>query len=743
MAPKRPSAEIKKPINQPEVPQPEAAEVQLLSESANIAVMQRGFAASQPPPLKPNGILALHGAIGNRAVSRLLAQPNTAPNGQTARQVTLKPTPALSADIPPFIERKRMPQSREENVHPELGIRRANNTENVTPERPRAFATRQSIFFKRGDSPPDGSGGRKTADDELWHGARRIDRIALNVVQRARWRWIGGQWIEQTKSALDEKSTYPLPEQAKEGDEFDTVTGALRPAMAVQQGGGNGRAAQQPPRKKRKNKSQNQSRSRRSKRPRRMDARTAWDSKVEEIRAEVAEQQGREVDAKQVEQFLEKAHNLHNPYARATDRKLAFDDLECDPDDQLDEYQQQVAGISADDYIEYSDAPRKPGQAREFANRLTEALEKRGWKRYGGGQGLVLFKVTPDEKTAHGLEPRKNKMHQIHEHTHNVVGQKSYATLRTKQALRWASSIAMAHLEQDKKDPREVQSALETNKFYMASNTNKGNQALKQRAPSGTKGADALGAMHTAITLNKNRLSERRRRHARKLKKRILLKKGSHQKSYAPVQQALQQPIHIAVKGKDGLHAERRIALELGQTTLTPEQVGGVKRPCAACYIKLYLGKDIHPGPYWPSKDSNIDFDNYSQKDVNALADEINQITNTYVSKTAAASPAAAAAPRHEATHEHDTDSDTDTESESEDDKADVKMAVALESAAAAAAPLAKRGGFHAPAAAAASGAPPAVGPGSGLFAGSFSGLNADAMQQPSLTGGYLLNKAG
>lgn len=49
--------------------------------------------------------------------------------------------------------------------------------------------------------------------------------------------------------------------------------------------------------------------------------------------------------------------------------------------------------------------------------------------------------------------------------------------------------------------------------------------------------------------------------------------------------------------------------------------IAGVKRPCMVCYMELFVGDDSkRPGPYWPSKASNIGESDYTIANADMLA---------------------------------------------------------------------------------------------------------------------------
>ncbi|HKV10213.1 MAG TPA: hypothetical protein VJ725_18875 [Thermoanaerobaculia bacterium] len=286
--------------------------------------------------------------------------------------------------------------------------------------------------------------------------------------------------------------------------------------------------------------------------------------------------------------------------------------------------------ISKSEGEEELEPPKKKRRRSEFPDKLSEKLGV-DWTSYGAGQSRVFFKTrksSPKTENPHGLS--KNKIGKIFQDTENVVGPKSYSGLRNKQALRWMSTLAFHALNKEEKDPREVQSALLDDQLYMATNTKKGNQALENLNPKKDQtGLQVLQNLYESVRDEK--LSSREKRHFKKLHKRILNDKTSSKyKDYEEIRKALGGSLAIASGGDEGLHAERRIGLKAGKDKLPSKSVGGVKRPCTNCYLSLYSGeKDVHPGPYWPSKSSNLGFEKFD-KDPEGMAKELDEIPGTY-----------------------------------------------------------------------------------------------------------------
>jgi hypothetical protein len=152
----RPAAEAHKPPAQAAEPSPEPEESRQEVQADQAAIARRGFAAPDPPPLSPTGILALQSALGNRAFNRLLSQRTRAQASDPAPPINRVARPvAPPAAVPPFIERKPRSRPAEAALETELTIRHSGGAHWLAPERPRAFAAGQPIFFKRG---PAGGG---------------------------------------------------------------------------------------------------------------------------------------------------------------------------------------------------------------------------------------------------------------------------------------------------------------------------------------------------------------------------------------------------------------------------------------------------------------------------------------------------------------------------------------------------------------------------------------------------------
>ncbi len=136
-----------------EAPHLEATDSGQLIPTANAAIIGASARPAAPPPLNPRDIMALQGALGNRAINRLLAQRSEAPldapppqrDGAVALAVhAAQPSPAdaqnlapsggapdeweernaTPAILPPLLKRNAKPSVREPDIHPQLIISR-------------------------------------------------------------------------------------------------------------------------------------------------------------------------------------------------------------------------------------------------------------------------------------------------------------------------------------------------------------------------------------------------------------------------------------------------------------------------------------------------------------------------------------------------------------------------------------------------------------------------------------------
>ncbi|MGW1722470.1 eCIS core domain-containing protein [Streptomyces sp. NPDC002306] len=290
-------------------------------------------------------------------------------------------------------------------------------------------------------------------------------------------------------------------------------------------------------------------------------------------------------------------------------------------------------------------APKAATVAAELAAQLTHL----GWVSHGGAQSLTLHKPVPSADAPDHAQPDKLRgtaRDQLYAGTDNLRRSRTYTDdERTRQALRWISTVALNYLQD--KQPEEVQAAVsrgqtetdpdamqvdgadiqEQVRLYISSNRNAANEVLRDLQAGKESGKEFVAAMVERITAS----TDREQRHRNKLNRRILRKDdiGTIPQAFWEIVEALSGPVAVPERvdgAKDGLHAERRIYASAPEGSVTPQRIAGVKRPCMACYLSLYQGTSLKPGPYWPSKAANIDLDNYAHGQVAPLAAEIDRI---------------------------------------------------------------------------------------------------------------------
>ncbi|MDQ0585619.1 eCIS core domain-containing protein [Streptomyces rishiriensis] len=287
---------------------------------------------------------------------------------------------------------------------------------------------------------------------------------------------------------------------------------------------------------------------------------------------------------------------------------------------------------------------KKGGQAKTVAQAITKALvDNHGWKEYGGAQNKtvhlpVASASAPAHATSEGLKGAA--LSKMYHGTENIRKERSFAAERVDQALRWISTVTFNYLNDQRKQPEEVQAGLSAvqdetmdgdaakrYQLYISSNKDGANKALSDLYA----GQENAKAFLTAILLhnepNLASRSAREQRHAQKLASR-LLKDRTGMEAYGAVLQALGGSVSVPEKREDsatdGLHAERRIVESAPADSISA--ISGVKRPCMVCYMELFAGDDSkRPGPYWPSKASNIGLSTYTVDGAELLALRIHQ----------------------------------------------------------------------------------------------------------------------
>ncbi|MFE3598916.1 DUF4157 domain-containing protein [Streptomyces sp. NPDC059096] len=291
-----------------------------------------------------------------------------------------------------------------------------------------------------------------------------------------------------------------------------------------------------------------------------------------------------------------------------------------------------------------SKAKKGSGQAKTVAQAITAALvNNHGWQEYGGAQNKtvhlpVASDSAPEHAKSEGLKGAA--MSKMYHGTGNISDKRSFADKgRVEQALRWISTVTFNYLNDLSKQPEEVQAGISTTdaagpdgttakkyELYISSNKNSANKALNDLYAGQTNARAFLAAILEANEPNLASRTAREQRHAQKLAKRILgSKDGVGQ--YGAVLQALAGPVNVPANAEeDGLHAERRIMDSAPEKSISNDQIAGVKRPCMVCYMELFVGDDSkRPGPFWPSKASNIGQDDYTVANAAKLAARIHQ----------------------------------------------------------------------------------------------------------------------
>ncbi|WP_340376561.1 DUF4157 domain-containing protein [Streptomyces sp. SS7] len=269
----------------------------------------------------------------------------------------------------------------------------------------------------------------------------------------------------------------------------------------------------------------------------------------------------------------------------------------------------------------------RKSKGQTVADALKTELQKLGWTAYGANQSLTIHKTTRVENPADNAKAgnlRSTTAAAIYGDTANLKEPRSYPDEeRSRQSTRWITTLALNYLNNRRKAPEEVQATLHGSKLYISANKNGANDTLRELAEetkTGTAFLEALIADNRAGSLD-----DRSERHLNKASSRLA---GDEETSagYQPILGALSAKVEVPTavdQEKDGLHAERRLAAALPRGAVTPATTVGTKRPCVACYLSLYGGTGISPGPYWPSRAANVDVPNYTVENAAVLAFQI------------------------------------------------------------------------------------------------------------------------
>ncbi|WP_406007402.1 DUF4157 domain-containing protein [Streptomyces sp. NBC_00637] len=289
----------------------------------------------------------------------------------------------------------------------------------------------------------------------------------------------------------------------------------------------------------------------------------------------------------------------------------------------------------------------KGGNKATVAQAITKALvENHGWKAYGGQQNkTVHFPVPSDNAPAHAKSEglKGSALSAMYHGTDNIRKERSFSAERPEQALRWISTVTFNYLNDLRKQPEEVQAGVSAvqqegpegaatrYQLYISSNKDGANKALSDLYEGKASAAEFLKAILQAGASNLPGRTALEQRHAQKLASRLL---GDQQgrDAYSAVLQALGGSVSVPAKREDaatdGLHAERRIMESAPAGSVSA--IAGVKRPCMVCYMELFVGDDSkRPGPYWPSKASNIGESDYTIANADMLALRIHTAAQT------------------------------------------------------------------------------------------------------------------
>ncbi|MCX5368763.1 DUF4157 domain-containing protein [Streptomyces sp. NBC_00015] len=287
-------------------------------------------------------------------------------------------------------------------------------------------------------------------------------------------------------------------------------------------------------------------------------------------------------------------------------------------------------------------AKAKGGSKKTIAQAITKALvDDYGWKEYGGAQNkTVHLPVASAAPPAHALsEGLKNAtMSAMYHGTDNIRKERSFSAERPEQALRWISTVTFNYLNDLRKQPEEVQAGVSgvqqegpdgaamRYQLYISSNKDGANKALSDLYEGKANAKAFLSAILEAGEPSLSSRTAREQRHAQKLTSR-LLEEREGMEAYGAVLQALAGSVSVPAKREDaatdGLHAERRIVESAPAGSVSA--IAGVKRPCMVCYMELFPGDaSKRPGPYWPSRASNLGEIDYTLDMAPMLAHRIN-----------------------------------------------------------------------------------------------------------------------
>ena len=196
---------------------------------------------------------------------------------------------------------------------------------------------------------------------------------------------------------------------------------------------------------------------------------------------------------------------------------------------------------------------------------------------------------------------------------------RSFKDMRVFEVLRWISTVVKASIDA-KGGTQEVQACIYNGQLIIATNENKNNNVILEQIREKKFNNASEYLRHLITELPKKGQTDRIKRHASQLQA-ILEKFEKESPQYNPFSKAIIIPMFAGNQNKDGLHAERRIALYVGEKEeknwevnhdYSGPPIAGVKRPCETCFSQLFqkspdqLKKYSWPGPYWPSDAANI-----------------------------------------------------------------------------------------------------------------------------------------
>lgn len=221
---------------------------------------------------------------------------------------------------------------------------------------------------------------------------------------------------------------------------------------------------------------------------------------------------------------------------------------------------------------------------------------------------------------------------------------RSFAETPQVKELRRVSMITMTYLKNQGLNPVEVQAAIgRDGRLLIAANDARSNGHLQHLF--GTGDGDQILSSMMEQTRQKGMPSEPRNQkeiHDTAIRQHTKVKpRASSPLNIPSIQSALSSGVTVATNGDAGLHAERRIAARNGG--ITPEHLGGTKRPCPSCVAALYPegNPGVHPGVFRSDDVSNIGFPEYHHSDLGnekaraeSMFRKIDRMERTYVTVT-------------------------------------------------------------------------------------------------------------